>query len=136
MICPSHQVCINLDNHTIPSDSFYVSTTVEKHDKCTVFIEAQWNQSLSFELSETHFGWKEIQVSIQRVLYDLCSLEYIMYTGEWSRVAKAYHEWYRNFGKHIIRDSWTKLNVAPAQVYMYKMLFQCIYHSLVRGGAN
>ena len=46
IICPSHQVCVYLNNSTVPSDSLCVSTTVEKHDKCTVFVKVQWNQSL------------------------------------------------------------------------------------------
>ena len=69
----------------------------QKYDKC---IQSKWDKS--FNLDGVEFGWSAIEM---------------LYERECNRVKEGKTRMVPRLKEvHVIRDSWTKLNVTPAKI--------------------
>lgn len=93
-----------------------VNIVVEKHDKCFIFIST-WGTKL-FKLDGTEFGWKSV--------IDMYTRECARRAAGKARMVPRLRESY------VMRDAWTKLNVAPAKIMQVHVCIHYFINIVVR----
>lgn len=99
-VCVYTHVCLHVYVFVYACMTIEDSFVGQEYDQCFALITGEWHQGLS--TSSSTFGWIDI---------------YNMWMRECERREKGHARMVPNLREtHIIRDSWTKLNVAPAKI--------------------